>query len=202
MNELGYTHSGDSGQTDFGGHGTIPKTDVRVVAYAECDAANASIAVTLAGGALPPHLVATLVSVQNDLFDLATDLSIPTNSPTPAKARIIPAHTERIERAIEHFEQEAGDLSGMLLPGGTLAGAHLYESRSVVRRAEVAIWRAFEEHPDTVNIECARYMNRVSGLLFVLARGANAEHGDVMWVPESSVSMPAEPVEETGGESH
>jgi cob(I)alamin adenosyltransferase len=202
MNELGYTHRGDSGQTDFGGHGTIPKTDVRVVAYAECDAANASIAVTLAGGSLPPHLVATLVSVQNDLFDLATDLSIPTNSPTPAKARIIPAHTERIERAIEHFEQEAADLSGMILPGGTLAGALLYQSRSVVRRAEVAVWRAIQEHPDTVNVECAHYMNRVSGLLFVLARGANAEHGDVMWVPESSVSMPAEPTEETGGESH
>jgi cob(I)alamin adenosyltransferase len=201
MNELGYTHSGDSGQTDFGGHGTIPKTDVRVLAYAECDEANASIAVTLAGGSLPPHVVATLISVQNDLFDLATDLSTPTNSPTPAKARIIPAHTERLDRALEHFEQEAGDLSGMLLPGGTLAGATLYQSRSVVRRAEFALWRAVEEHPDTVNIECARYMNRLSGLLFVMARRANAEHGDVMWVPESSVSMPAEPAEETGGES-
>jgi len=94
---------GDFGRTEFGGHGKVPKNDIRVCAYDECDAANAAISVAMAVGALPLALTATLVSVQNDLLDLAADLSVPTTSPEPARARIIPAHTERLERAIDHF---------------------------------------------------------------------------------------------------
>ncbi|EMY35364.1 cob(I)yrinic acid a,c-diamide adenosyltransferase [Arthrobacter crystallopoietes BAB-32] len=192
MNEHGASHpiipaesanAGDYGRTDFGGHGNVSKNDARVVAYAECDAGNASISVVMATAGMPPNINATLLSIQNDLYDLAADLMQPTGSEEPAQARIVPGHTERLERAIEHFAQDVEDLSGMVLPGGTLLAALLYQARASVRRAERAVWTAVEEFPDSVNSECARYLNRLSTLLFVLARGANTEHGDVMWVP-------------------
>ncbi|NKX54720.1 cob(I)yrinic acid a,c-diamide adenosyltransferase [Arthrobacter mobilis] len=189
---------GDFGTTVFGGHGEISKNDVRVRAYDECDAANAAVSVAMAGGGMPVQLTAVLVSVQNDLFDLAADLSVPLASPEPAQARIIPAHTERLERAIGHFRQEVEGLAGMVLPGGTMAAALLYQARTAVRRAERTVWLAIEHHPATVNPETARYLNRLSTLLFVLSRRANAEHGDVVWVPESSVRAVA-PSEDKGG---
>ncbi|NKX52082.1 ATP:cob(I)alamin adenosyltransferase, partial [Arthrobacter deserti] len=114
------------------------------------------------------------------------------NSPEPPPARIIAGHTERLERAIDHFKQDVQDPSGMVLPGGTLASPLLYQARTAVRRAERATWLAVEEHPETVNPETARYLNRLSTLLFVMSRRANAEHGDVVWIPESSV-RPAPP---------
>ncbi|MGW6172386.1 cob(I)yrinic acid a,c-diamide adenosyltransferase [Arthrobacter sp. NPDC055138] len=180
-------HYGDSGRTVFGSHGEVSKNDLRVVAHAEVDAANAAVAVAMAGGGLPAEVNAMLVSVQNDLFDLMADLLVPYHSNLPVDARIIPEHAERLERAIEHFRQEADDLSGMLLPGGTLSAALLYQARTAVRRAERTVWAALDEHGDVVNRETGRYLNRLSGLLFVMGRAANAEHGDVMWVPESSV---------------
>lgn len=184
--------TGDYGRTDFGGHGNVSKNDARVLAYDECDAGNAAISVVMASEAVSSHIGATLLSIQNDLYDLAADLMQPTDSQEPAQARIVPGHTERLERAIEHFSQDAEDLSGMILPGGTLAAALLYQARATVRRAERAVWAAVEEFPDNVNAECARYLNRLSSLLFVLGRVANAEHGDVMWVPEASV-RPVDP---------
>jgi cob(I)alamin adenosyltransferase len=208
MNEHGAAHpiipaesanAGDYGRTDFGGHGNVSKNDARVVAYAECDAANASISVVMASAGMPPHVSATLLSIQNDLYDLAADLMQPTGSAEPAQARIVPGHTERLERAIDHFSADAEDLSGMVLPGGTLGAALLFQARATVRRAERAVWAAVDEFPDCVNPEGARFLNRLSSLLFVLARGANAEHGDVMWVPEASVKpAPAEPEADAG----
>jgi cob(I)alamin adenosyltransferase len=189
--------TGDYGRTDFGGHGNVSKNDARVLACDECDAGNASISVVMASAAVSTHVGATLLSIQNDLYDLAADLMQPTDSEDSAQARIVPGHTERLERAIEHFSQDAEDLSGMILPGGTLAAALLYQARATVRRAERAAWAAVEEFPDSVNAECARYLNRLSSLLFVLGRVANAEHGDVMWVPEASV-RPADPEPEVG----
>jgi len=190
-------NAGDYGRTDFGGHGNVSKNDARVVAYAECDAGNASISVVMANAGLSPQTSATLLSIQNDLYDLAADLMQPTGSTEPAKARIVPGHTERLERAIEHFSQDVEDLSGMVLPGGTLTSALLYQARATVGRAERAVWAAVEEFPESVNSECARYLNRLSSLLFVLARLANVEHGDVMWVPEASV-RPVEAEPEAG----
>jgi cob(I)alamin adenosyltransferase len=190
--------TGDFGRTEFGSHGEVPKNDIRVCAYDECDAANAAISVAMAAGGLPLPITATLVSVQNDLFDLAADLSVPTTSPEPARARIIPAHTERLERAIDHFEQQVEDLSGMVLPGGTVAASLLYQARTAVRRAERTVWQAVAEHPDTVSAEMARYLNRLSTLLFAMSRAANAEHGDVLWIPESSVRAATENTGEEG----
>lgn len=193
-------HDGDSGKTRLGGHGELSKTDARVAAYADCDEANAAVSVAIAGGALPPHVTSMLASVQNDLYDLVTDLSMPWQSAEPADARIQDAHIERLERAVDHFVQEASDLSGMVLPGGTLAAALLYQARAIVRRAERSVWTAIEANPGGVNPLTARYLNRLSLLLFVIARGANAEHGDVLWVPEASARAMAgeslEPAEE------
>ena len=196
MNELGESaaedqtkvhHDGDNGRTVFGSHGDVSKNDLRVAAHAECDAASAAVAMAIAGGGLPPHITSMLVSIQNDIFDLIADLLVPVNSHDAAQARIIPEHISRLERAIEHFKDEADDLSGMVLPVGTVAAALLYQARAVVRRAERALWAALEAHGDVLNPETGRYLNRLSTVLFVLGRGANAEHGDVMWEPESSV---------------
>jgi cob(I)alamin adenosyltransferase len=186
-NQAESDHYGDTGRTVFGSHGEVSKNDLRVAGHAEVDAANAAVAVAMASGGLPAEVNAVLVSVQNDLFDLMADLLVPYPSDQPVDARIIPGHAERLERAIEHFKQEAGDLSGMLLPGGTPAAALLYQARTAVRRAERAVWAALDQYGDVVNFETGRYLNRLSALLFVMARAANAEHGDVMWVPGSSV---------------
>lgn len=183
----GYTRNGDDGHTEFGGHGRVPKRDARVAAYAECDEANASISVAVAMGGLPINLTSMLVSVQNDLFDLAADLSVPLCRQEPARARIVQGHIDRLERAEQHFAADSEDVSGTVLPGGTAGAALLYMSRAVVRRAERAVWIAVEEYPDMVNPLTARYLNRLSSILFVLARGANAEHGDIVWIPEASV---------------
>lgn len=195
-------HDGDSGKTMLGGHGEVSKTDVRVAAYADCDEANAAVSMVIAAGALPTHVTSMLVSVQNDLYDLVTDLSTPWESAVPADARIQDAHIERLDRAVDHFATEAPDLSGMVLPGGTLAAALLYQARAVVRRAERAVWAVAEVYPGGVNPLTARYLNRLSLLLFVIARGANVEHGDVLWVPEASArAMAGESLEPDEGES-
>ncbi|HET7415933.1 MAG TPA: cob(I)yrinic acid a,c-diamide adenosyltransferase [Arthrobacter sp.] len=184
-----YTREGDNGQTRLPGHGDMSKQDPLVTAYAEVDEANAAVSVAMALGGLPADIVRTLSSVQNDMFDVQSDLGMPTASEA-AKARIVQGHIDRLERAIDHYAEDASDLSGMVLPGGTVAAALLAQSRTVVRRAERAIWAAVEAHPETVGPLTARYMNRLSSLLFVLARGANAEHGDVIWVPGLSVTPP------------
>lgn len=181
-----YTRHGDHGRTAFGRHGEVDKSDSRVVAYAECDEANASVSVAMAAGGLPVHVTSMLASVQNVLYDLVADLGVPLQDPEPAPARIHEAHIKRLERAIDHFAQEASDLSGYVLPGGTVAAALLYQARAVARRAERATWIAVAEYPNAVNELTAQYLNRLSSLLFVIARGANAEHGDVVWVPEAS----------------
>ncbi|MGO4690640.1 cob(I)yrinic acid a,c-diamide adenosyltransferase [Glaciibacter sp. 2TAF33] len=194
-----YTGRGDSGRTTFGRHGEVAKTDVRVAAYEDCDEANAAVSVAMAVGGLPIEVTSTLASVQNDLFDLVADLSVPLDDPVPATARIRESHLTRLERAVDHFAQEADDLSGFVLPGGTVAAALLYQARAVIRRAERTVWAAVEAHPQSVSPWAARYLNRLSALLFVLARGANAEHGDVRWVPEASArAMAQEDVGDAG----
>lgn len=194
-----YTREGDDGRTRLGGYGDVSKTDVRVAAASDCDEANAAVSVALAVGGLPVPVASTLVSVQNDLFDLVSDLSVPLDGPDAAAARIRESHVTRLERAIDHFAQDATDLSGLVLPGGTIGAAVLYQARCVVRRAERAVWLAVEQHPASMNPLAGRYLNRLSSLLFVLAREANAELGDVEWVPEASAKAMAEEAPEATG---
>ena len=189
---------GDTGRTAFGPTSDVAKTDVRVAAWEDCDEASASVSVAMAVGNLPIGVTSTLASVQNDLFDAMADLSTPLNHPDAAAARIGESHITRLERAVEHYALEAPNLSGLVLPGGTVAAALLYQSRAVVRRAERMVWAAVDAHPESVNPLCARYLNRLSRLLFVLARGANAEHGDEKWVPEASARAMAEEGDDAG----
>lgn len=191
-------HVGDTGRIFFGSHGELPKSDLRVAAYTEIDAANAAIGVALAAAPPSRDVAAMLLSVQNDLLDLVTDLGVSTYG-DPVEVTVVPAYVERLDRAIEHFASVVGDLSGMVLPGGTLGAALLYQARAAVRRAELAVWRAVEAYPDTVSSEVGRYLNRLSTLLFVTARGVNAELGDVDWVPGSSVQAVSRAGEEEGG---
>jgi len=191
-------HIGDTGRIFFGSHGELSKSDLRVAAYAETDAANAAIGVAMAGAALSRDVATMLVSVQNDLLDLVTDLGVSTYG-DPVEVTIVPAYVERLDRAFEHFSEQAGDLGGMVLPGGTLGAALLYQARAAVRRAELAVWRAVESYPDVVNREVGRYLNRLSSLLFVIARGVNRELGDVDWVPGSSIQAVAPAAEEEPG---
>ena len=194
-------HGGDTGRMVLGDHGELAKSDLRVAAYTEADAANASIGMAMAAAPLPRELASMLLSVQNDLLDLVTDLGVSTVGDEPVAVRIVPAHVERLDRAIEHFTEGAGDLSGMVLPGGTLGAALLYQARSAVRRAELAVWRAVEAYPGAVNREAGRYLNHLSTLLFVAARGANTELGDVVWVPGSSVAALGQAADDPAAES-
>ncbi|MBA2770036.1 MAG: cob(I)yrinic acid a,c-diamide adenosyltransferase [Sporichthyaceae bacterium] len=179
-----YTRTGDDGTTGYGGRGRISKNDARLEAYAGCDEAGAFLGVALATGSLDDGVVTVLQRVQNDLFDVGADLCTPIE-PDPAypPLRIVQEQVDGLEREIDRFNAELADLRSFVLAGGTLAAAHLHVARTVVRRAERATWRALEDHPDTVNRLTATYLNRLSDLLFVLARYVNRASGDVLWVP-------------------
>lgn len=184
-----YKRGGDLGQTTFGDAGEIAKSDIRLAAYGACEEVNSTIGLAMSFGGVPIEVLATLASVQDDLYDLATDLSSPTTDQVEQPpVRIVEAHVERLERAYEHFAHDLHPVDGFVLPGGTVASALLFQARSLARRAERATWTAMETHGDTINPLTARYFNRLSSLLFVLARAANVEHGDTMWRPGASVS--------------
>lgn len=179
-----YTRTGDDGTTGYGGRGRISKNDARLEAYADCDEAGASLGVALASGSLEEEVAAVLVRVQNDLFDVGADLCTPIE-PDPAypPLRVVQEQVDRLEQEIDRFNADLPTLRSFVLAGGTPAAAHLHVARTVVRRAERSTWRAIEAHPDTVNPMTAKYLNRLSDLLFVLARYCNREQGDVLWVP-------------------
>ena len=179
-----YTRTGDDGTTGYGGRGRISKNDPRLEAYAGCDEAGAVIGVALAGGGLSADLVEVLTRVQNELFDVGADLCTPVE-PDPAypPLRVLPSQVEGLEAAIDRFNADLEPLRSFVLAGGTPGAAQLHVARTVVRRAERATWRALEVHADSMNPVTATYLNRLSDLLFVLARYANREAGDVLWEP-------------------
>ncbi|HEX6920941.1 MAG TPA: cob(I)yrinic acid a,c-diamide adenosyltransferase [Actinomycetes bacterium] len=179
-----YTRTGDDGTTGYGGRGRIAKTDSRLVAYADCDEANSTIGVALAFGGLDEDVVAVLGRVQNDLFDVGADLCTPVEpDPKYPPLRVVESQVEALEREIDRFNEPLDELRSFVLPGGSPGAAQLHVARTVVRRAERATWAALSEHAETMNPLTARYLNRLSDLLFVLARHANRETGDVLWVP-------------------
>ena len=179
-----YTRTGDDGTTGYGGRGRISKNDVRLQAYADCDEAGAALGVALAVGGLAEDVAAVVRRVQNDLFDVGADLCTPIE-PDPAypPLRVVQEQVDRLEREIDRFNAELEPLRSFVLAGGTPGAAHLHVARTVVRRAERSTWAAVREHPETVNPLTATYLNRLSDLLFVLARYANRDVGDVLWVP-------------------
>ena len=178
-----YTKTGDAGQTHLGDMSRVAKTDPRLVAFADVDEANSALGVALALGAPDPAIADLLRSVQNDLFDVGADLCTPvTPDPEFPPLRITPAYTERLEAACDRYNEALPKLASFILPGGTPAAALLHQARVVVRRAERRVWALLATEADHTNPETARYLNRLSDLLFILARTANPG-GDVLWEP-------------------
>jgi cob(I)alamin adenosyltransferase len=183
-----YTKTGDAGQTHLGDMSRVAKTDPRLVAYADVDETNSVIGVALALGRPADEIAELLSSIQNDLFDVGADLCTPiVADPEFPPLRITAAYTERLEQACDAFNAELANLTSFILPGGTAAAALLHQARTVARRAERSVWALLEHGKETgaaeaTNPETARYLNRLSDLLFILARVANPG-GDVLWEP-------------------
>ena len=179
-----YTRTGDTGTTALGDMSRTTKTDTRIAAYADANEANASIGTALALGDLPEEIARVLVRVQNDLFDVGADLATPVaEAPEFPPLRVEQSYIDKLEGDCDVFLEELEKLRSFILPGGTPGAALLHQACTVVRRAERATWAALEEHGDVMNPLTATYLNRLSDLLFILARSANKEVGDVLWVP-------------------
>ncbi|QBR91717.1 cob(I)yrinic acid a,c-diamide adenosyltransferase [Nocardioides euryhalodurans] len=179
-----YTRTGDGGTTRLGDFSETAKTDTRLAAYADVDEANAHIGVALATGDLAEEVVGVLTRVQNDLFDVGADLCTPVVAdPEHPPLRIEQAYVDRLEGWCDEFNEDLPALRSFILNGGTAGAAHLHVARTVVRRAERSAWAAWADHADSMNQLAITYLNRLSDLLFILARHANRELGDVLWVP-------------------
>lgn len=189
-----YTRTGDDGTTALGDFSRTRKTDPRLAAYADANEANAVLGVAVATGDLEADLIAVLTRVQNDLFDVGADLCTPLQEsyeypPLRVEARWI----EELEADCDAFNDRLDKLRSFILPGGTAGSAHLHHACTVVRRAERSTWAAIETHGTEpggergaggVNPLTAQYLNRLSDLLFILARVANLPRGgDVLWQP-------------------
>jgi cob(I)alamin adenosyltransferase len=178
-----YTKTGDAGETHLGDMSRVAKTDPRLIAYADVDEANSVLGVALALGSPPAEIADLLRSIQNDLFDVGADLCTPTTpDPKFPPLRITAAYTERLEAACDEHNAALPKLNSFILPGGTPAAALLHQARVVVRRAERSVWALLAADGERTNPETARYLNRLSDLLFILAREANPE-GDILWEP-------------------
>jgi cob(I)alamin adenosyltransferase len=179
-----YTRTGDRGRTRLGDMSETSKTDTRLAAYADVDEANAHLGVALAQGDLAEDVVAVLTRVQNDLFDVGADLCTPVVAePEHPPLRIEQHYVDRLEGWCDRYNADLPALRSFILNGGTPGAALLHVARTVVRRAERSGWAAWAEHGEEMNPLAITYLNRLSDLLFILARQANRERGDVLWVP-------------------
>lgn len=189
-----YTRTGDEGTTALGDFSRTSKTDPRLQAYADANEANAVIGVAIATGGLEEDVVATLTRVQNDLFDLGADLSTPLlTDPEYPPLRVKQEWIDELEADCDHYLTRVEKLRSFILPGGSAGSAHLHHATTVVRRAERSAWAAREAYGTEVADErgaggvnplTTTYLNRLSDLLFILARVANLSvGGDVLWQP-------------------
>jgi len=195
-----YTRTGDEGLTGLSDFSRVRKTDPRIEAYADVDEANSAlgVAISLAQNEFDEETLNMLAQIQNDLFDLGADLSNPLNEHYEYEPlRVDAIWIDSLEQSIDKYNAQLGKLDSFILPGGSGLAAGLHLARTVVRRAERATWHAIEEygtepakkgHPNGgVSLLAVKYLNRLSDLLFVLARFANIKHGgDVKWVPAAN----------------
>ncbi|MEV6525222.1 cob(I)yrinic acid a,c-diamide adenosyltransferase [Longispora sp. NPDC051575] len=178
-----YTKTGDAGSTGLGDFSRVPKTDPRIEAYADTDETNAVIGLVLTLGNPADDVRAVLTQVNNDLFDVGADLCNPiTENPSYPPLRVTEAYVTRLEGWCDEFNGRLAKLDSFILPGGTPAAALLHQARTVSRRAERRVWALIEVDPERTNVLAAKYLNRLSDLLFILGRVANPD-GDVKWVP-------------------
>lgn len=184
-----YTKVGDQGQTMLGDGSMAPKHSPRVEAYGGVDEANAALGlavVALGGEKADANIRAELERIQNDLFDVGADLCVPiSNRETPGeRLRVTPEQVTRLEKLIDAFNEPLAPLTSFILPGGTEAAARLHLARTVTRRAERAVGALLDREPAATNPQTLVYLNRLSDLLFVLARAVNRQGaGDVLWKP-------------------
>ncbi len=188
-----YTRTGDAGRTNLSDMSLTSKTDPRVEAYGDVDEANSLLGLVTTQPDLPDHIRTVLRHIQNELFDCGADLSNPLVADPPYEPlRIIQPNIDRLEGWCDEFGDPLPSLRSFILPGGTQTATLLHLARSVVRRAERAGWVAAELYgttvaaegqPGGVNLLALGYLNRLSDLLFILARVVGQQAGDVMWVP-------------------
>lgn len=178
-----YTRTGDAGTTRLSDNSKVHKTDPRLVAYADVDETNAAIGIALATTEIEDNVATVLQSVQNDLFDVGADLATPVvDEPAHPPLRVTESYIERLENWCDEYNEHLPKLNSFILPGGTPAGALLHQARCIARRAERAAWGQMEADPERTNPLAAKYLNRLSDLLFILARVTNPD-GDVLWKP-------------------
>jgi cob(I)alamin adenosyltransferase len=182
-----YTRTGDSGSTALGDGSRTSKTDSRLAAYADAEEANCAIGMAVTLGRLAPGISEVLARIQNELFDVGADLCNPvTGTPRPGRGsplRIDESYITRLEAECDTWNEGLPVLRSFLLPGGSPGSALLHMARAVTRRAERSAWAALAEHGDAVSPLPARYLNRLSDLLFILARRANEGERDLLWKP-------------------
>ena len=182
-----YTRTGDDGSTALADGSRTAKTDTRLAAYADVEEANCAIGMAITFGSLAADIVQLLSRVQNELFDVGADLANPvTDTPPYPPLRIDEAYITRLESECDSYNAELPTLRSFLLPGGSPGATLLHTARTVTRRAERSAWAAVGEHGDSVSPLPARYLNRLSDLLFVLSRYANRHAGDVLWQPSAN----------------
>ena len=175
-----YTRGGDRGETSLGDGSRVSKLDPRVAAYGVVDELNAQLGVVLAPADLPDELREPLERIQNDLFDVGADLSVPVGK-DDERLRVSQEQIDRLERLCDDFNESLPELKSFVLPGGSEASARLHVARTVCRRAElVAVAAATGTEIDPL---VPVYLNRLSDLLFILARRANAGGEEPLWRP-------------------
>jgi cob(I)alamin adenosyltransferase len=178
-----YTRTGDAGTTRLGDMSETSKNDLRLHAYADVDEANAQLGMVLAHD-VEEAVRAILIHVQNDLFDVGADFCTPVVAdPEHPPLRITQEYVDRLEGWCDEYNEHLPKLRSFILSGGTPTAARLHVARTVIRRAERSAWAAYDVHGDSMNPLAIRYLNRLSDLVFILARYANRENGDVLWVP-------------------
>jgi cob(I)alamin adenosyltransferase len=175
-----YTRTGDGGTTRLGDRSIVSKTHPRIVAYGTVDELNSHLGVVCALDALPDDHRSWLTRIQNVLFDIGADLSVPGEG-AEGHLSVSPVQTAWLEERCDELNAELSPLRSFVLPGGTLVASQLHVCRTVCRRAERCVLGV-----DQVNPEVLRYLNRLSDFLFILARTANARGADeVLWQPEA-----------------
>jgi cob(I)alamin adenosyltransferase len=175
-----YTRGGDAGQTSLGDGSRVSKLDPRIQAYGAVDELNAVLGLVLTGD-VPAEVRAVLERVQNELFDLGADLCVPAE--VEGRLRVDQSQVDRLEEDCDRFNAELPELRSFVLPGGTATAAGIHVARTICRRAERDTHRAALEHE--LGPQVAVYLNRLSDLLFILARMANAVAGreEPLWKP-------------------
>ena len=186
-----YTRTGDDGTTGLSDFSRVSKNDPRLVAYADCDEANSAIGVAIALGQPDEETAGVLRQIQNDLFDAGADLSTPVvENPQYPPLRVTQPYIDRLEGWCDKYNENLPALNSFVLPGGSPLSALLHVARTIVRRAERSAWSAVAAAPQQINVLPAKYLNRLSDLLFILARAANPD-GDVLWKPGGGAPNPS-----------